>query len=55
MYDLKGSLIKRLYTGKTSANQQYEIQFKGQNIPAGVYFFRLTTSKETKNFKVVAK
>jgi hypothetical protein len=55
MYDLKGSLIKRLYSGKANANQQYEIQFNGQNIPAGVYFFRLTTSKETKNFKVVAK
>ncbi|MFT7435100.1 MAG: hypothetical protein ACI8UX_000891, partial [Psychromonas sp.] len=55
LYDLKGTLIQVLYNDKTNANQKKEVQFNRGNLSLGVYFFRLTTSKEAKNFKVIVK
>lgn len=55
MYDLKGSRIQSLYNGNANANQKYEIQFDRQNLPTGVYLYRLTTSKEVKTVKVIAQ
>ncbi|MFT6880072.1 MAG: hypothetical protein ACJARG_001000, partial [Arcticibacterium sp.] len=55
LYDLKGTLIQVLSNDKTNANQKKEVQFNRGNLSLGVYFFRLTTSKEAKNFKVIVK
>jgi hypothetical protein len=55
LYDLKGTLIQVLYNDKTNANQKKEVQFNGENLSMGVYFFKLTTSKEAKSFKVIVK
>jgi hypothetical protein len=55
LYDLKGALIKVLYNGKSNANQKNEVQFNRENLETGVYLFRLTTSKEAKNLKVIMK
>jgi hypothetical protein len=55
LYDLRGALIQVLYNGKSNANQKNEVQFKRGNLETGVYLFRLTTSKEAKNFKVIVK
>ncbi|TKB97939.1 T9SS type A sorting domain-containing protein, partial [Pedobacter cryophilus] len=55
IYDLKGTKIQSLFKGSANAQTTYEVQFNGQNISAGTYFFRLITSKEVKNFKVIMK
>ena len=55
IYDLKGTKIQSLFKGNANSQTTYEVQFNGQNISAGTYFFRLITSKEVKNFKVVMK
>jgi hypothetical protein len=53
MFDLRGVRIQTLYKGNANSQTTYEVQFDGSNIAAGTYFFRLSTSKEVKNFKVV--
>jgi hypothetical protein len=53
IYDLKGTKIQGLYQGNANADTIYEVQFNGQNLSAGTYFFRLMTSKEVKNLKVI--
>jgi hypothetical protein len=53
IYDLKGVKIQTLFKGNANAQTTYEVQFNGQNLSAGTYFFRLSTAKEVKNFKVV--
>jgi hypothetical protein len=55
LYDFRGALIKVLYNDKSNANQKNEVQFNRENLAAGVYLFRLTTSKEAKNFKVIVE
>jgi hypothetical protein len=55
LYDLRGTMVQVLYNGKANANQKYEVQFNRQSLPRGVYFFRLTTSREAKNVRVIAK
>ncbi|TKB97938.1 putative Ig domain-containing protein [Pedobacter cryophilus] len=55
IYDLKGTKIQSLFKGNANAQTTYEVQFNGQNISAGTYFFRLITAKEVKNFKVIMK
>jgi PKD repeat protein len=53
IYDLKGVRIQNLFNGNANAQTTYEVQFNGQNIASGTYIFRLITSKEVKNFKVI--
>jgi hypothetical protein len=55
LYDLRGALIQVLYKGKSNANQKNEVQFNRENLETGIYLFRLTTSKEAKNLKVIMK
>ena len=55
IYDLKGVKIQTLFNGNVNAQTTYEVQFNGQNLSAGTYFFRWITSKEVKNFKVIMK
>jgi len=55
LYDLRGAMIQVLYTGNTTANQKKEVKFNRQHLSPGVYFFRLTTSKEGKNVRVIIK
>ncbi|MFT7083814.1 MAG: hypothetical protein ACJAT0_002307 [Nonlabens sp.] len=55
LYDLRGALIQVLYNGKSNANQKNEVQFNRENLETGVYLFKLTTSKEAKNSKVIIK
>ncbi|MFT7344966.1 MAG: hypothetical protein ACI9XP_001559, partial [Lentimonas sp.] len=55
LYDLKGTMIEMLFNGKVDGNQKHEIKFNGENVDPGVYIFRLSTSKENKNFKVIMK
>jgi hypothetical protein len=55
LYDFRGALIQVLYNEKSNANQKNEVQFNGENLATGVYLFRLTTSKEAKNFKVIVE
>jgi len=53
IYDLKGVKIQTLFNGNANAQTTYEVQFNGQNLSAGTYFFRLITTREVKNFKVI--
>ena len=53
IYDLKGVRIQNLFNGNANAQTTYEVQFNGQIIASGTYIFRLITSKEVKNFKVI--
>jgi hypothetical protein len=55
LYDLRGAVIQVLYNGNVNVNQKYEIPFNSQNLTKGIYFFRLSTSNEVKNLKVIMK
>jgi hypothetical protein len=55
LYDLKGATIQVLYSKKTKANQQYEVQLTNQNLSKGIYLLKLVTSREDKNFKLIVK
>jgi hypothetical protein len=55
LYDFSGSMIQVLYNGNTNASQRYEVQFNRQNLPTGIYIFRLITSREARNIRVIVK
>jgi hypothetical protein len=53
VYDMKGSLVKSLPTGKAKANTQVEVKLDGVNTPVGVYILRLTTKSGVQNLRMV--
>lgn len=53
VYNVMGSRVQRLYEGKAHGEQPYAFEFDRKLLPAGIYFIRLTTSQQTKHFKIV--
>ena len=52
VYDVLGNEIATLVNGKKSAGN-YEIEFNAENLPTGVYFYRLTAGKYSTTKKLM--
>ncbi|MEI6852864.1 MAG: T9SS type A sorting domain-containing protein, partial [Bacteroidota bacterium] len=46
VYDVSGKLIASLLDKIADKNQEYKVNFDGSELPAGIYFYKLTTGKE---------
>jgi hypothetical protein len=53
IYDLKGSLVKQIATGKAQANQNISMEVNGAEWTQGIYFARLVTGSEVKTTKLL--
>jgi len=53
VYDVRGAKIQTLYEGPVTANTIYTYEIKGDNLPADVYFIRLTANDDVQYIKVV--
>jgi hypothetical protein len=53
-YNSKGVLIKNLFSGAYKANQNFSYNMDTSQIKGGLYFFRLSTSKEVLTFKAIS-
>lgn len=53
VYDTRGVKVRQLYEGKIEAHTPYSFNFDGSNLSSGIYFIRLTTSKITRNIKII--
>jgi hypothetical protein len=43
VYDMSGRMVQRLFNQVTAPGQEYRLEFNGDNLPNGVYLYRLTT------------
>ncbi|MBX0334759.1 T9SS type A sorting domain-containing protein, partial [Pontibacter sp. HSC-14F20] len=55
VYDVRGSLIKKVATGKADAGQVYEYELDARNLAEGVYFARLITGSKAQTIKMILK
>jgi hypothetical protein len=55
LYDMKGSLIKQLKSGKAKAGELQQIEVDGHKLPEGMYLVRLITSNGAKTVKLLKK
>jgi hypothetical protein len=46
VYDMSGRMIERLFNQVTTPGQEYRLEFNANNLPNGVYLYRLTTDSE---------
>ncbi len=47
VYDMNGRNVATLFNQVANSNQQYRLDFNGNNLPNGVYIYRMTTNNET--------
>ncbi|MCX7878700.1 MAG: M14 family zinc carboxypeptidase [Ignavibacteria bacterium] len=52
VYDINGKELKKLFNGNIEAGS-YEIEFTGNDLPSGVYFYRLETESFTQVRKMI--
>ncbi|WP_159439850.1 MBG domain-containing protein [Pontibacter lucknowensis] len=55
VYDVRGSLIKKVATGKAEAGQVYEYELDARNLAEGVYLARLITGSKAQTIKMILK
>ncbi|SIT81180.1 MBG domain-containing protein [Pontibacter indicus] len=55
VYDVRGSLIKKVATGKAEAGQVYEYELDARNLAEGVYIARLITGSKAQSIKMILK
>ena len=53
VYDVNGRLIKKLFDDRVKANQLYRLEFEGNNLASGVYFYRLNINNHFTTRKMV--
>ena len=53
VYDLKGKLVKHLYTGKSEAGAVKSYTFNAQNLADGMYVVRLVTGEQVVTKKII--
>jgi hypothetical protein len=41
VYNLNGDKVAELYNGKAEAGQSYLVQFNGENLPSGIYVYKI--------------
>jgi hypothetical protein len=52
--NVDGRIVGTLFEGNTSKDEIYQVTFKGENLPDGMYFYRLITeSGEIHNRKLL--
>ncbi len=47
VYDINGRNVATLFNQVANANQEYRIDFNGNNLPDGIYIYRMITNNET--------
>lgn len=47
VYDMNGRNVATLFNEVANAKQEYRLNFNGNNLPNGVYIYRMTTNNET--------
>ena len=47
VYDMNGRNVGTLFNQEAQQGKEYTLDFNGNNLPNGVYIYRLTTNKET--------
>lgn len=55
VYDVRGSLIRKVATGKADAGQVYEYELDARHLAEGVYFARLITGSKAQTIKMILK
>ena len=55
MYDMKGTLIKQLKSGKGKAGELQQIKVDGQKLPEGMYLVRVVTRDGAQTVKLLKK
>ncbi|GHA53210.1 hypothetical protein GCM10007389_00430 [Pontibacter akesuensis] len=55
VYDMRGSLVRKIATGKAEAGKYYEYEFNSSKMADGVYLARLVTSSRTQSHKMIIK
>jgi hypothetical protein len=53
IFDLNGKKVADLYKGKVEANQSYQVQLNGSDLPEGVYIYRITAGEYTYNDRLI--
>jgi len=51
VYDMTGKMVEAIYNGMAQPNVDYRFEFNGNDLPNGVYIYRLTTESEVKTDK----
>ncbi|MCP2045020.1 MBG domain-containing protein [Pontibacter sp. HSC-36F09] len=55
VYDVRGSLIRKVATGKADAGQVYEYELDARHLAEGVYIARLITGSKAQSIKMILK
>ncbi|MDO6391544.1 HYR domain-containing protein, partial [Pontibacter sp. BT731] len=55
VYDVRGSLIRKVATGKADAGQVYEYELDARHLAEGVYLARLITGSKAQTIKMILK
>ena len=55
VYDVRGSLIRKVATGKAEAGQVYEYEVDALHLAEGIYFARLFTGTKAQTIKMILK
>ncbi len=55
LYDMKGTLIKQLKSGKAKAGELQQVEVDGQKLPEGMYLVRVISSKGAQTVKLLKK
>lgn len=53
IYDLSGKLIQTIFNSKVKKGEEMKAEFNGENLPAGTYIYKLSTSKSYKIGKLI--
>ena len=53
VYDISGSLAAILINGETRSEGKYYINFNGEGLSSGIYFYRLSSGEYTETRKMI--
>ncbi|NOX89486.1 MAG: T9SS type A sorting domain-containing protein [Calditrichaeota bacterium] len=53
VFDVNGRLVQKLFDDKVQANRLYRVEFKGNNLSSGIYFYRLKINNHLETRKMV--
>ena len=53
IYDILGKEIAIPFNGTADGGKNYEVEFNGENLPSGIYFYRLETKNKVENRKML--
>ena len=53
VFDLTGKKVANLYNGKAEAGLSYEVQLNGNDLPAGIYIYRINAGDKMYNDRLI--